>query len=89
MDSRTRAAINRRIGAGGYLNSDELSRSRAAGNHFADIDPETVFGPKANGNLASLIHRESPEAYIRLRTEYEYRIGERRRPDDHFGRASR
>ena len=51
---------------------------------FSDVKPEQLFGPASDGFLAQRVASQNLPRYRELRTEYDYIIGMKKRPDSYY-----
>jgi hypothetical protein len=51
---------------------EEIERSEAAGDKFASVTWQQIFGRDSDARLSLLVNREDPLRYAALKREYEF-----------------
>jgi hypothetical protein len=69
-----------------YLTAEEIGISNG-GPQYDNVKPEELFSATADAVLAARVREKNPRRYQELRREWQYRLGERRRPNQHYDGA--
>ncbi len=66
-----------------WLTAEEIERSNNA-PAYEHVTPEQLFGKTSDANLAARVLAKNPRRYRELRREWQYQLGERKRPVSHY-----